>query len=645
MPCPSPSFSGSWVPNWQFVNWSARVRGPVATYCEPDSVRSLVRVVVDAAQSGRKVRAAGSLWSMENVAYSPDTVVSLRKMPPPNDRILRQALTPSWQNSQNSAQGDKLAHLGAGLTIEEVNAQLDAKQLAMISLGGANGQTLGGAISTGTHGGDWDLPPLADLVMAIHLIGPSGRQYWIERDSSPITDEVALRSILGAECDDTEIIYNDTVLNAALVSVGRFGIVCSYVIRVTNAFKLVEWTASVPWVRVRSLLQAGVQSRTLLEPLFAGLPIPPANLPALKDVSIDVGAPTGLEIVINTVDPANCFVRRRWPVRASPSDVGLDFGVDAICAIGTIPLVALINAVLDKAILSAAGGVVLSPVGTAIAVGVLVGAKIKFNADLHAIPNLAMGDVISLCFNTLWDVGLGFLSNEIQKKVFEARYADSLTKGRRGPAYFIKTGSHDQNQQNCYRADSVEPAFDAWSNGYLDYIDGILTELPRYRQSGYLSIRFSACSRALLSMHNFRSRNAVSVETTSLRSLKDNASWMTFLEQSCLQHGGRPHWGQQNSDVKWLCHETLGEVFAKIPDIPVPLPGLYYLTRKNAAGWSLFGNDLADWRSALLWVSDADAMFSNAFTTQRFLEPIDTTVALDKRQAGCVLAAASLLLA
>ena len=37
-------------------------------------------------------------------------------------------------------------------------------------MGGSSGQTLAGAISTGTHGGDKFIAPLADSVVAIHLI-------------------------------------------------------------------------------------------------------------------------------------------------------------------------------------------------------------------------------------------------------------------------------------------------------------------------------------------------------------------------------------------------------------------------------------------------------------------------------------------
>jgi hypothetical protein len=48
------------------------------------------------------------------------------------------------------------------------------------TLGGAGGQTVFGALATGTHGGDFRIPPIADSVMALHLVADGGRHYWIK---------------------------------------------------------------------------------------------------------------------------------------------------------------------------------------------------------------------------------------------------------------------------------------------------------------------------------------------------------------------------------------------------------------------------------------------------------------------------------
>src|SRR5262249_32792456 len=48
---------------------------------------------------------------------------------------------------------------------------------AFQTLGGAGGQTVFGALTTGTHGGDIHLPPIADSVRAIHLVSEGRRHY------------------------------------------------------------------------------------------------------------------------------------------------------------------------------------------------------------------------------------------------------------------------------------------------------------------------------------------------------------------------------------------------------------------------------------------------------------------------------------
>src|SRR5215208_969644 len=48
---------------------------------------------------------------------------------------------------------------------------------AFQTLGGAGGQTVFGALTTGTHGGDTEFPPIADSVVALHLVADGGRHY------------------------------------------------------------------------------------------------------------------------------------------------------------------------------------------------------------------------------------------------------------------------------------------------------------------------------------------------------------------------------------------------------------------------------------------------------------------------------------
>ena len=146
-------------------------------------------------------------------------MVSLRWLNKPLSGVTDGALNVQWAAKQAAGQ-DMLFHVEAGATVADVNDLLAERGLAMPTLGGANGQAIAGAISTGTHGGDVEVPPLADAVMAMHLITEGGRELWIERTSQPITDDAALGVALAHSCPNAAIVRNDEVFNALLVAVG-----------------------------------------------------------------------------------------------------------------------------------------------------------------------------------------------------------------------------------------------------------------------------------------------------------------------------------------------------------------------------------------------------------------------------------------
>lgn len=67
-----------------------------------------------------------------------------------------------------------------------------------------------------------------------------------------------------------------------------------------------------------------------------------------------------------------------------------------------------------------------------------------------------------------------------------------------------------------------------------------------YDQAGYISLRPSRSSTALLSMHNVNGPFAMSIEIASLKNLSGNLAWMSYVQQAAIRHNGRPHWGQEN---------------------------------------------------------------------------------------------------
>jgi hypothetical protein len=76
-----------------------------------------------------------------------------------------------------------LVHVEAGISLKALYQALDQHQLpdgsgslGLITMSASSTMTLARAFSTGSHGGDMWLAPLADSVAAIHLVGAGGTQ-------------------------------------------------------------------------------------------------------------------------------------------------------------------------------------------------------------------------------------------------------------------------------------------------------------------------------------------------------------------------------------------------------------------------------------------------------------------------------------
>lgn len=123
------------------------------------------------------------------------------------------------------------------------------------TLGGAGGQTVFGALTTGTHGGDFKLPPVADAVAAMHLVADGGVHYWIEpspgEGPTRMTDDDKLKALYGdakfGGPDNFRLVRDSNLFAAVLISPGRFGIVYSVVLSVVRQYSLHQERRLTNW--------------------------------------------------------------------------------------------------------------------------------------------------------------------------------------------------------------------------------------------------------------------------------------------------------------------------------------------------------------------------------------------------------------
>lgn len=193
------------------------------------------------------------------------------------------------------------------------------------TMGGAGGQTVFGALTTGTHGGDYFQKPISDAVLAMHLVTEGGAHYWIEPEHNgldfPLTDDGRLIDHYAGLVADApfEIIRDDDIFQSVVVGVGRFGAVASLVLRVVPQYCLHEHRRLDRWSRVKGLLMAGNTHHVFDRVHFAG---------SASEQALDMETFTGrfghprrlrnrfLQIAVNLPPGAGgdrlCGVTQRW---------------------------------------------------------------------------------------------------------------------------------------------------------------------------------------------------------------------------------------------------------------------------------------------------------------------------------------------
>jgi hypothetical protein len=236
-----------------FTNWPQNIQFTAPLYYTPNTRAELAYAILQAESAGHHVRAVGSTWSFSDAMCAGDgsTVPSTLIPARPGAMIDTHQLAASLQAGlrQILAPGVDatfLFHVEAGITIANLDVLLDQQPGRQTRpSGGGRGQTLAGFISTSSHGGDSLVPPLADYVCAIHLVGAGGAEHWIERDSG-ITNPSQLQVVYPCLAAGN-IHYDTSLFNAVLCSGGSMGVIYSIILKTVPQFGLVQHQVATTW--------------------------------------------------------------------------------------------------------------------------------------------------------------------------------------------------------------------------------------------------------------------------------------------------------------------------------------------------------------------------------------------------------------
>lgn len=221
---------------------------------QPGDRQALIDVITEATLHQREVRAIGSAWSFSDVIKA-DTIIDtmflryhLSQPYGAGNALDSGRLRPGNMDTLaafcarhgSESEGRAFVHVEAGIKIWRLLADLKSCGLALPTMGAGGGQSLAGALSTGTHGADFRTPPLVEWIRAIHLVGPMGREWWLTPSHSFFADVEVLKT---SDWPETGVpVANDDVFNAARIAMGRFGVIYSFVLEVVQPYSLLETT-------------------------------------------------------------------------------------------------------------------------------------------------------------------------------------------------------------------------------------------------------------------------------------------------------------------------------------------------------------------------------------------------------------------
>jgi len=184
-------------------------------------------MMIDAAASaGVRLRGLGGTWSLSTCAAADGYVVNTKPL------RMRSRLPEPMVSSAYRGSFRDLLLVQCGTSIQKLNDDLRAMRRSLKTSGASNGQTIVGAMSTGTHGSRYAFGAIQDYVVAMHIAVGGGRHIWLERASAPVTSSLFINR-LGAT-----LVRDDAIFNAAVVSFGSMGFIHAVVIETEPLYVL-----------------------------------------------------------------------------------------------------------------------------------------------------------------------------------------------------------------------------------------------------------------------------------------------------------------------------------------------------------------------------------------------------------------------
>lgn len=183
--------------------------------------------------SGAQVRAFGSQWSLSNVAYTRDVAIATDRLTYALIGLEVDHVDPAYESIR-----DQLVFCQTGVKIKSLSQALKEVDLSLTTTGGADGQTIGGAIGTGTHGSDSLNGAMPSFVRGMHFVLSETQHVFVQRSSDPVVTPNFVDWISENSTTPALFLSDDNMFDACLIHLGSMGLLHAVVLQAEPWFAL-----------------------------------------------------------------------------------------------------------------------------------------------------------------------------------------------------------------------------------------------------------------------------------------------------------------------------------------------------------------------------------------------------------------------
>jgi FAD/FMN-containing dehydrogenase len=189
-----------------------------------DATQSIQKIIKEAVDANKQLRVLGGEWSWTKIAAATGILLNTKSL-----NLSFQIGAGNVSKNYTKLPAD-LYFAQCGNSVKELSDRLRTTNRSLKTTGASNGQTIVGAMSTGTHGSAIDVGSVPDYVVGLHIIVSPTRHVYLERKSYPVVSDSFVKAL------NAELVQDDGLFNAALVSFGCFGFIHGVMIETVPLF-------------------------------------------------------------------------------------------------------------------------------------------------------------------------------------------------------------------------------------------------------------------------------------------------------------------------------------------------------------------------------------------------------------------------